>query len=264
MYMKRLIVIIALIMLVSGTLLSGCVRVDIAEKNGPLTTQSYDFNDFTGIEMGHAFELEVIPSASYNVTITAGKNVLDRIHVSKSGSTLKIDMDSWSFIWRSSPKVTVSMPDLTALELSGATHSSARGFKSNHDFNLKLSGASVLDMDMETGNFIAAISGASVVNGRLTTTGSDIDLSGASRIDLTGTGQDIKLHGSGASHASLSYFTAVTADVVFTGASHASLGVSGRLDVSLSGASSLDYYGNPVLGNKSVTGASDLEQKQTP
>jgi opacity protein-like surface antigen len=263
--MKKLIFGIALItVLASVVMLAGCVRVDIAEKNGPITTQQYDFKDFTGIQVGNAFELEVIKGASYNVTITAGKNVLDRIRVAKTGGTLVIDIDGWSFIWRSSPVVTVTMPDLTSLDLSGASHANIQGFNSTHDFHLKLSGASVLDMDMETGNFVAKISGASAAKGRLTATGADIDLSGASNIELTGSCRDLKLHSSGASHAALSYFTVSTAVIEFTGASHGTLDVSGRLDVDLSGASSLDYLGNPVLGKIDVSGASDLEYKTSP
>lgn len=263
--MKKLIIgIILITILASVTMFTGCIRVDISEKNGPITSRSYDFTDFIGIEMGHAFELEVIPAASYNVTITAGENILKRIHVSKTGSTLKIDMDSWTFTWRSSPKVTITMPSLTTLKLSGASQGTVQGFKSTDAFNLTLSGASQLDMDMETGNFIAEISGASAVTGRLTAASSDIDLSGASRIELTGSGGNIKLHGSGASHASLAYFTVNNADIEFTGASHASLDISGRIDVTLSGASSLEYLGNPTLGQVNVSGASDLEKSKLP
>jgi len=263
--MKKLFFVTAIILiLASMTLFTGCVRVDISEKNGPITTQHYDFTDFTGVDVGNAFKLEVIPATSYNVTITAGENVLKRINVSKSGSTLIIDIDGWAFIWRSSPRVTISMPVLTYLRLSGASEGSALGFKSSEDFKIDLSGASSLDIDMETGFFIAEVSGASDVRGRLTAAGSDIDLSGASHMELTGSGGDIKLHGSGASSADLTYFSVINADIEFTGASHGTLDVSGRLDVDLSGASSLDYLGNPTLGKKEVSGASDLEQKQQP
>jgi len=262
--MKRLTLIITLItILVSGTLLSGCVRVDMTEKNGPITTQSYDYTDFTGIELGHAFQLDIIPAASYNVTITAVKIVLEHIHVLKSGSTLKIDLDSWrsGWWWSSNPRVTITMPVLTSLKLSGAIEGNALGFKSSQDFYLNLSGASHLDIDMETGYFTSEISGASSVTGRLTATGSDIDLSGASHINLTGSGGDIKLHSSGASTADFTYFTVINAAIEFTGASHGTLDVRGRLDVDLSGASSLEYLGNPTLGKKDISGASDLEQK---
>ena len=66
---------------------------------------------------------------------------------------------------------------------------------------------------MDTGIFTADISGASNVNGRLNARGSDITFSGASDINVTGSAGNIKLSGSGASTASLRYFTAGDADV---------------------------------------------------
>src|SRR4030042_3553494 len=102
--MKKLILSIALITILASVLiLTGCNRVLISEKNGPTTTQNYDFTDFTGIEIGHAFKLEVTYADTYKVTITAAKSVLDRIEVKKVGSTLVIDMDAWFFSWNRPP-----------------------------------------------------------------------------------------------------------------------------------------------------------------
>jgi uncharacterized protein YdeI (BOF family) len=267
MKMKKIILAIALVTLVATVaVFTGCVRVDMSEKNGPITTQTYDYSGFTGIEIGSAMQLEVIPSASYNVTITAGKNIIDDIRVSMSGDVLKIETDGWHFSWwwRSGPKVTVNMPELKSLDLSGATNTNAVGFKSANDFRLKISGASEINMDMETGYFTTEISGASSVNGRLTADGSNVELSGASKINLTGAGGDLKLHGSGASQAFFSYYTVNNADVELSGASSGDLDVQGRLDVDLSGASHLRYSGNPAMGTIDVSGASDLDKRSQP
>ena len=260
--MKKLIFAIALItILVAGTALTGCSRVLISTENGSLSARDYDFTDFTGIEIGHAFELEVTPSDVYKVTITAGESILKRIDVSKSGSVLKIDMDGWFFSWHSTPKVTITMPVLTWLDLSGASKGNARGFKSSEDFKLSLSGASNLDIDMEAGKFESDLSGASRLIGYLIAESSSFDVSGASEVKLTGSGGDLVVDGSGASHFALSDFAANNADIELSGATHASLNISGRMDVSLSGASSLEYYGNPTLGRLDISGASDIEQK---
>jgi hypothetical protein len=264
MKMKNLIFAAVIItILASLTVFTGCVRVDMSEKNGPLTTQSYDYTDFTGIEIGNAFQLDVVPAASYNISITAGKNILERLHVSKSGGTIKITLDSWrvGWWWNSNPKVSITMPVLTSLKLSGASDGNVLGFKSSQDFRLDLSGASHLDMDMEIGDFTSEISGASSVAGHLTATDSDIDISGASHMNLTGSGGDIKVHCSGASTIDFTYFTADNADIEFTGASHGTIDVRGTLDVDLSGASSLDYLGDPTLGRRDVSGASELKKK---
>ena len=50
----------------------------------------------------------------------------------------------------------------------------------------------------------------------------------------------------------------------FSGASRASLNINGRLDVSLSGASSVEYTGNPTLGEMDISGASSIKQITVP
>jgi hypothetical protein len=263
--MKKYILAVVLIaVLIPVLFFTGCVRVDLAEKNGPLTTQFYDNIGFTGVDVGSALNLEITPASTYNVTITAGKNLFDHIHVSQSGSTLKIDVTGWTIGWwggRNSPKINISMPVLNYVHLSGASDGTVSGFKSGGDFEANISGASHCDIDMETGNFKAELSGASYLKGRLTATGSDVTLSGASDIDLTGSGGDIKLKGSGASTAALMYYKVNNASVDFSGASNGSLDIAGRLDVKLSGASDFKYTGNPTMGEVDISDASDLEHK---
>jgi hypothetical protein len=240
------------------------MRVDLAERNGPISTKTYNFTDFTGVDIGHAFDFEITYAETYQISITAGESVLQHIDVSKDGSTLVISLNDWLFEWFSSPKVTITMPVLTKLKISGAAKGSVRGFKSANNFELGLSGASELDIDMATGDFAAELSGASRVFGSLTASNSHIELSGASRVKLTGSGRNIALHGSGASDVDLKAFTVDDADIDFSGASHVSLAINGKMDVELSGASSLEYVGNPQLGNINVTGASSMKQIVAP
>jgi len=266
--MKRLLIGIAIIgVIIGGTALTGCVKVNLAEENGPLTTQSYDFTGFTGIDIGNAFELTVTPSDNYSVSVTAGKNLLDHIRVGQDGNTLVFEIDGWTNTWFSSwysyPKVNITMPALTLLKLSGAAKATVTGFQSDNNFNLELSGASHLNLDMATGDFRAEFSGASDASGTLTTKDLNIELSGASNIAFTGSGNNIWIRGSGASQAKMASFSVNDADIHFSGASHIRLEVTGRMDVELSGASSLEYGGNPVLGNIETSGASDMDRKST-
>jgi len=263
--MKKIIFASLIIsVILSLAFLAGCVRVDLREQAGPITTRQYSLSDFTGIDVGYAFEVEIIPSDNYSVTITAGENSFENINVYKSGSTLVVDVDNWFVIWFVTPKLTVTMPVLTELELSGASKSTAIGFRSPHDLKLHLSGASQLDMDIEAGDFFAELSGASKINGRLISSGTEIELSGASSVSLTGSGGNINLHGSGASRADMVDFTVNNAYIDLSGASHARLDINGRLEVDLSGASSLEYKGSPSLGEIDLSGASSIEPITSP
>lgn len=263
--MKKILPAALLIgVLICGGMLAGCKTVLIDVEEGPLTAKTYDFTDFTGVEVGHAFELEVTPADNYSVTITARQGVLDHVDVTKSGSTLKIDTDTWFLTWHSNPKVTITMPSLQRVDLSGAAQGEARGFRSASDFEVELSGASDLDLDMEVGAFKADISGASSLSGNLEATSSDIELSGASNATLTGTGGDLVINASGASRDNLTGYTGNDASVELSGASSAELTVNGRMDVHLSGASKLEYFGDATLGSIEISGASDLEHKTAP
>jgi hypothetical protein len=263
--MKRVITIIVLaIMIISGTLFGGCVRVDISGESGDVVTREFDFTGFTRIEVGHAFKADIASSDNYSVSVVINEKMADRLKVTKVGDTLEIGLKepAWNY-WgvRNRPQVTITMPELRGLDLSGASEANIRGFKSSRDFTLDVSGASNLDVDMETLGFYGVISGASHVNGYLKAGLCDVEISGASHVTFTGSGGDLRLNVSGASHTYLENYAAVNADIELSGASQSRLKVSGRLDVEVSGASHLEYSGSPTLGRVDISGASSIKPR---
>ena len=66
---------------------------------------------------------------------------------------------------------------------------------------------------------------------------------------------------SGASNLNLESFPVNDATVTVSGASHAVVNPSGTLNVDASGASSLQYIGNPNLGTINTSGASTVNRK---
>jgi len=77
---------------------------------------------------------------------------------------------------------------------------------------------------------------------------------------LSGRSRDLKINAAGASHLDLKDFPVDNAAVHLSGASHSQVNLNGQLDVSLEGASKLEYRGRVVMGNVKVTGASTLKQ----
>jgi hypothetical protein len=259
---KKIYVAALLVIMVSfGAVLAGCVRVDIGADSGSAVTKTYDFTGFTTVEVEHAFKADIVQSDNYSISIVINEKIADRLIVSQSGDTLKIGLKQPVFNLHSTPKVTITMPDLRGLELSGASDGEVRGFQSSDDFRLGLSGASSLDLDMETGDFSAEISGASHLSGYLKTASSDIEMSGASRVTLTGSGSDIRLDFSGASNGNLENYTVGDADIELSGASQVGLDIYGRLDADLSGALRLSYSGQPTMGRLKKSGGSSLSPK---
>jgi len=247
------------VLLTSG-LLAGCAgdAGDVVEGSGNLDTQEMDFSGFTRVEVGHAFEVEIVQSASYSVSITADDNLFEYIEVSKKGETLKIGLKSGEYR-NVTLEAEITMPDLYELDLSGAVRGTAQGFSSSHDFTLDLSGASSLDMrDMSAGNIDFDISGASSVTGDIGAGDADFDVSGASTVQLQGSAGDIVIEASGASHVDLAGFVVSNADVNLSGASQATVNLDGILDADLSGASNLSYIGEPTMGDIHTSGGSTI------
>jgi len=248
------------VLLTSGLLMGCSCPVGVVEGSGNLSTQEVDFSGFTRVDVGYAFEVEILQSDSYSVNITADDNLFDdHIRVSQAGETLKIGLRPGYNYQSVTLRAEITMPDLYGLELSGATHGTAQGFNSSHHFILKLSGASSLDMvDMSVGDIDFDISGASSVTGNITAGDSDFQVSGASHVQLQGSASDIAIDASGASHVELAAFPVNNADVELSGASHGTVNLDGILNADLSGGSHLTYLGTPTMGDIDISGGSSI------
>ena len=207
---------------------------------GPMRTQTYDHANFNGVEVGHAFRVEIEHADSYSISITAPENLFSVIQVSQIGETLKIGLTSPVPV--RGAKAEITMPDLRALNLSGATKGTITGFSSSSDLDLELSGASNLEGDIQAGDAV-------------------IRLSGASKAVLEGSAKDIDINVSGASRVDLSRFPVNDVQIQLSGASNSTVNLNGRLDADLSGASKLSYIGEPTMGNINTSGGSTLNKR---
>ncbi len=249
--------------LIAAVLFSGCE----ATPPGEVITEVKDFTDFTYVDVGSAFEVEITRSDSFSVIISADESLLDYVEVSKTGGTLKVYLMPHHIftdftLGAKTLKAEITMPALDGLQLSGASTGTITGFKSPHDFSLGVSGASSLEMfDIIVGDAEFEVSGASRVSGNMTANNVEFGVSGASSAELSGLAEDIVLEVSGASRVDLTDFPLNDADVKLSGASEATINVKGRLDINVSGASRLYFIGNPTLGETNVSGASTIKHK---
>lgn len=244
-----LIVLFALIfivaILVASVLLGVWQPFGQVVGSGNLVTVERDFSDFTSVEVGSGFEVEVTQSGFYRILLTADDNLLDDdyIDVSKTGDALEIRL-KWGYSYQNvTLKARITMPELYELELSGGTFGVIEDFSSSHDFVLELSGGSSLIGDFTT-------------SGDAT-----LSLSGGSRlIELDGSANDLQISASSGSNLDLSDFPVQDARVNLNGGSHAIVNFEGRLDGNLSGGSNLQYIGDPAKEFVSTTGGSTVAQ----
>jgi hypothetical protein len=210
--------------------------------SGNLETEQYGFANFTRVEISSAFEFQIRQSSSYSINVTADDNVIDHVQISQDGQTLKIRVGGVPSFRRVTLKASVTMPQLGGLTVSGASRGTVANFNSTEAVNI-------------------AVSGASRVTGDITAGDIGFDVSGASTIELEGSADNMVAAVSGASRFSLDDFTVNNANVNISGASTGTINLDGRLDANVSGASTLLYVGDPVMGTINVSGASTLSRK---
>lgn len=241
--MKRFVLLLCLLVAV---LASGCCAPMAlgggVVGSGHTVTREMDLTGFTRVQAGSIFVVDIKQGDRYDVAVTADDNLFDYVDASVSGETLRLRLRPGTSISRVTLRAEVTMPSLQAIELSGASRGTLTGFRSVEKLAIDLSGASSLRGDIEAGDV-------------------RLEISGASTVDLTGTGSNLSGNGSGASRMLLDDFRVQDADIALSGASSAQLYLSGRLSADLSGASSLEYAGSPTLGHTQTSGGSTIRSR---
>jgi len=208
-----------------------------------VVTQEEAISDFDKVDISHSFVVDIKQGENFSVIVRVDDNLVEQLQVEKFGSTLKIGLKTGiSIVSNATLEAEITMPELTGLDLSGASSATISGFKSTKNLTVDLSGASSLRGDIEAGD-------------------TSFDLSGSSNANLTGSGGNLTLDASGSSDVDLSDFPVVDAEIDASGASTVTVNASGRLDVEASGASNVTYLGDPSMGTIETSGASSVESK---
>ena len=247
-------------------LMTGCIRIvpggDGIVGSRDLETKEYDFTDFTTVEVGSAFEVEIRQSDTYGVSITLNENLFEYLDISRSGTTLRILMKTPQDYHQATRHASITMPELRTLNLLGANRGKVFGFTTDQDMTFLVTGASDLELaDMQAGDTTFNVSGASRVTGSITIADGDFDVIAASTIELEGSGIAVDLNVVAASSARLERFPVKTATANVIAASNATLEVSDRMDIDVSAASRLVYGGDAILGSIQVSGGSTLSRR---
>lgn len=291
---------ILILLSLMAILFTGCSAVFHTAGTGEIVGKTYDFKDFTNVEVSDAVKYEVIQSNDYSVVVSTHEDILDHLDIYQSGNTVHIGLKFDLHFGLNNVMVTITMPQLSKLVVSGASEGKATGFDSTGNLEITVSGASDLNMGIKAGQSGLDVSGSSKITGNLTSTDtkivlagdsdlvmtlqtgktdmdisgsseitgdlqaqdSQITLSGASNCTLTGSAGNTLIEASGSSRMSSPDLTLKSADVKLIGASYASIHTDGTLNIDLSGSSKLDYTGNPTVGKIEVSEASKINHKE--
>lgn len=242
-------------------LLSGCnANTESEISNQELTTRQYDYDGFNKIDVTSAFQVEIMQGDAYSINITADE--FSRIKIEKVGEILQVSRHGtdWFAPFHQNPVVRITLPNLDAASLSGASKGTMSNFHSNNNLTLRVTESSQFDtINLSAERLFVEVTGASRLKGNLKAIGvADFVVSGASVVEMTGTATDVSAKVSGASRCNLINFPVCNADINVSGASNAWANLNGRLDASVSSASNLTYLGNPAPVEIDTSGGSYL------
>ena len=288
---NRILNVIVIVMLLTTFLASGCGVILIPDNEetpgGEIETRQYNFTEFTRIAIRSDFTYEIKQADTYSISITADRNVLEDLRVTKEGQTLDIGIGfpgvASTFKLDSNRKVVITMPELQGLDSTGATYGTITGFKSDEDLDITVSRASTVELDdIAAGDSIFDVSGGSTVKirdlyvgditfiidrdnevtGDIKAKDMDLKVSKSSEIQLKGLADNLTINGSGDSHIKLSGLEVENANVTLSGASEATINLTGSLNYDLRTGASLEYIGEPTFGSiMNMTGDSTVKRK---
>jgi hypothetical protein len=240
--MKKNLSILAIILLFA-LILPGCTRVGSSMNgSGKIVDDDLKVEGFSSLNIKGPFEVEVIQSKDFKVTLSIDENMLSRVKVTLERKTLNLSIEAPATFFPTSLKLKVEMPALIALTLSGEASATVNGFKDVNTFTVFLSGKSILNCAVETSDF-------------------ELNVSGTSEAIFKGKAHDAIVDVRGASKLEMTEFESTSAKVKMTEASEATMNVTGMIDITLAQASKFYYVGNPIFHNTDVSGGSSMAHK---
>ncbi|HZY82193.1 MAG TPA: PspC domain-containing protein [Cyclobacteriaceae bacterium] len=187
---------------------------------------------FTSLDIQGAFDVTIDQGDEFAVEVEGNPRDKDNYRIYVSGETLVIDYedDRRRFFQRKGwdghlIEIRISMPTIREIEASGGGKLRFRGF-SEDEVKVRLTGA------------VAA-------NGGLDARNLDVVLTGASSLDLNGSGTWLEAELNGASILSAYGYEVRDASVEAHGASSAKVYVTDKLEISKGVASSVSHRGDP-------------------
>ena len=239
--MKRILVLtgLATLILTSCSYFGG-KRVS---GNGNVVSQNRTAGSFSSVDVSGAIDVYIRQDSSQSVRVETDENLQELVEVYEQNGRLYISpRDNFNLNpSNKSVKVYVSSPQIRGLEVSGASNVFGENrISSSESFEIDISGASEVKIDLNAPRV-------------------DVDLSGASELHIAGETRDFNVEGSGASGIKGFDLKTENSSIDISGACSAEIFASVKADIRASGASSVKYRGNAAV-TQDMSGASSVKK----
>jgi len=231
-----------------------------------LKAETRPVSGFTGIDASGVFEITVTKGNTESLSIEADNEVMPYIRSEVQNGVLHLYIDKAVKNVRIL-KAFIVMKNLDYVALSGACKLTSNDLFTPEKFKSDCSGACGMNVNLNTGQLSIEANGASNIQMKAGVTGNvDLNVSGASKIqidlkasnvklnsggicsvELTGSATGVKMNVSGTSTIKAGDFTVKTATIESSGTSTVTVNVIDVLKVNSSGVASVDYKGSPAI-----------------
>lgn len=238
--MKRILVLAVLATLVlTSCRYFGGRRVS---GNGNIVSQNRTTGSFSSVDVSGAIDVYIKQDSSQSIRVETDENLQELVDVYEQNGRLYISpRDNFNLNPSKSVKVFVSSPQIHSLEVSGASNVVGENrISSSESFEIDISGASEVKIDLNAPRV-------------------DVDLSGASELHIAGETRDFNVEGSGASGIKGFDLKTENTSIDISGACSAEVFASVKADIRASGASSVKYRGNAAV-TQDMSGASSVKK----
>ena len=225
------------------TLLASCGHLRVERGNGDIISENINIDSFDKLDVRGFYEITLRPGTREEVIIETDENLFDFIEVYVRGSKLVIASEE-SLKSDFGVKIEVIYKELKNISSSGASVIKTAGTLVTEDLRVNMSGAGLIEMDIEAVML-------------------DLDLSGAGMIKLKGETEEQYLELSGAGNLDAFELKSQDCSVNLSGVGAAKVYVKERLDANVSGIGGIKYRGNPRRVNKNVSGLGKVKRDES-
>lgn len=208
--------------------------------NALAQTTVLPIDGITSIHLRGGMEVE-LKKGPAEMRLEGGEEALKNVELTIEDGTLEISGAKKKFgVPVVSDKITISLPNLESLKISGAAEVTGGGFD-NETLFLAINGVGSADLELNVKIL-------------------KLDVSGTGSLELEGKAETVVINLSGAASIEAENYTVENMTLVMSGAGSAEVNVSKQLDVNISGVGVVSYKGEPEVLRKRISGAGKIEQ----
>jgi hypothetical protein len=237
---------ILLLMITCIILATSCRKDHWVKGEGPEVTNIRSASGFSSVSLSINAQVEIVQDSVFLIELKGQQNILNIVTTSVSGNTLDIDVKRNTVMRKHSPvTVTVHMPTLASMDISGSGDMNCSGPFSTENLNLNISGSGNISFTGVVHNSISA------------------NVSGSGGITLNGTSTCVhaKYTISGSGNINAEWMKADYVDAHISGSGDQRIYVLKQLNAHISGSGDIYYRGNPGV-SADISGSGKLRQIQ--